>query len=93
MEKKKCWKLSKNICIVLTGSAALINAGVAVYIYYNVDLKGMVNRINHALDTYAAFLPEAEQSIEDFNEIIQAMNSSIFQLRTAVNRLLVPAGL
>jgi hypothetical protein len=88
MKREECWKVSKNVCIVMTGVSAIVNVAVGMYIFYNVDVNGVVQRINQALDAYGNFLPVAGKAIDDFNDIIQAMNGSVFQLQGAVNRLL-----
>ena len=89
MKREECWKVSKNVCIVMTGVSAMVNVAVGMYIFYNVDVNGVVQRINQALDAYGNFLPVAGKAIEDFNDIIQAMNASLFQLQGAVNRLMI----
>jgi len=89
MKREECWKVSKNVCIVMTGVSAMVNVAVGMYIFYNVDVNGVVQRINQALDAYGNFLPVAGKAIDDFNDIIQAMNASLFQLQGAVNRLII----
>lgn len=89
MKREECWKVSKNVCIVMTGVSAIVNVAVGMYIFYNVDVNGVVQRINQALDAYGNFLPVAGKAIDDFNDIIQAMNASLFQLQGAVNRLII----
>ena len=89
MKREECWKVSKNVCIVMTGVSAIVNVAVGMYIFYNVDVNGVVQRINQALDAYGNFLPVAGKAIDDFNDIIQAMNASLFQLQGAVNRLMI----
>jgi hypothetical protein len=78
--KKKCWKICRNLSVVLAGTAAITNVAFGVYIYYNVDVNGVINRINDALDAYGDFLPVAENTIAELTNIITTMNTSLFRL-------------
>ena len=79
-QKKKCWKICKNVSVVLAGTAAITNLAVGMYIYYKVDVNGVIDRINDALDAYGNFLPVAESTITELNSILNTMNVSLFRL-------------
>ena len=90
MDEKKtsrCWRYSKNFCVVMTGAAAICNVVVGTYLYYSVDFQDVVRRIDSALDAYGEFLPTAERSIQQFNEILKTLNATVGGFRESVNRV------
>lgn len=86
-KSSRCWRYSKNFCVVMAGAAAICNVVVGTYLYYSVDFQDVVRRIDGALDAYGEFLPTAERSIQQFNEILKTLNATVGGLRESVNRV------
>ena len=45
-KSSRCWRYSKNFCVVMAGAAAICNVVVGTYLYYSVDFQDVVRRID-----------------------------------------------